>query len=254
MNTPSCPKCRAKFAIDDMNVKEAVAVCRACGAVTKLGVLAEDPAVASVDVSKPPGGCEVVELGNRIEVRASARSLSMAIGTALFGLFWNGIVSIFVLLAISGTLHVTGLGVPHWFPAPRQNGNLMSVGEVVFLWIFLTPFILIGTLLFLAFLVAVAGRCEVVVHSGRGMAATGIGPFMWRQKFDANAVKSVRIGETKWKQNDQTKPVVLIEADRTIRFGSGLTDQRKLWVTAILARTLTGEDRGNRPWLSSFRT
>lgn len=237
-----------------MNVKEAVAVCRACGAVTKLSALAEDPAVLSVDVSKPPEGCEVVELGDRIEVRASARSWGTAVGTALFGLFWNGIVSVFVILAIAGTLHVLGIGVPNWFPAPQANGGPMTVGTVLFLWIFLIPFMLIGTLIFVAFLIAIAGRCEVIVQSGRGTAGTGIGPLMWRQKFDANAVKSVRTGETTWKQNDQRKPLVLIEADRKVKFGSGLAEERRLWMTAVLARTLSGAERGNRPWLSSFRT
>lgn len=238
-----------------MNVREAVAVCRGCGAVTKLSLFAEEPELAGVDITRVPDGCEIVELGDRLEVRASTRSLGSAVAVALFGLFWNGIVSVFVLIAIAGSLHAAGVGVPSWFPSPStKGGGMITLGGVIFLWIFLIPFLSIGLLLIAVFLVSVAGKCEVIIESGRGTAGVGIGPVQWRQRFNAAAVTSVRTGQTNWKQNEQSKPLVLIKADKEVKFGSGLREDRRLWVTAVLSQALTGEGRERRPWLSSGRT
>lgn len=79
-----------------------------------------------------------------VNIGATHRSIGSAIGLLLFALFWNGIVSVFVLFAIAGTLKQFNIGLPEWFPAPNMNGEPMSLGMVLFLWIFLTPFIAIG--------------------------------------------------------------------------------------------------------------
>ena len=43
--------------------------------------------------------------------------------------------SVFVLVALAGTLRNLGIPLPHWFPAPNMNGSPISVGMTIFLWI-----------------------------------------------------------------------------------------------------------------------
>ena len=60
--------------------------------------------------------------------RARGRS-EAPVAVALFGLFWNGIVSVFVLIAIAGSLHAAGVGVPSWFPPVHQGGGMITAGR-----------------------------------------------------------------------------------------------------------------------------
>ena len=77
-------------------------------------------------------------------------------------------MSIVVLLAIAGTLRNLHVSAPSWFPAPVVNDSSMSVGMTIFLWLFLTPFILIGLAMIGAFLSCLAGRTEVRVGHSEG--------------------------------------------------------------------------------------
>lgn len=250
MGRIACPSCGADLPPDDINVREGVALCRACNTITRLIDLADQAEpVIDADPSTPPPGCQLIDdEPRRIVVRASARSLSGAAGAGCFAVFWNSIVLVFVLIALAGTWqHVIG-PVPSWFPAPnfgsggagsgQGQGQMMPLGMVIFLWIFLTPFILVGATMAFVALVSLGGRVEVRLEDALGIVRTAVGPLAWRRRFDASNVKAVRIGETSWKQNGQSKPVVEIEADRTVRFGSMLTDERRAWMVAVLKRLL----------------
>lgn len=176
-----CCKCSTEIAPDDVNVGEGVAYCRKCGTLTQLADLvanAEDN-LDSVDRGPPPRGCVVRDEGTQIIVRASAHSLVGAAGTLFATVFWNGIVSVFVLGAASGTIfHLFG-SVPSWFPVPSINGGSgsgMSLGMVIFLWIFLIPFIAAGAMLAGATLTLLFGRVEVRLRGPVGMVFMGFGP------------------------------------------------------------------------------
>ena len=246
-----CLECGDEIGPDDVNVGEGVAYCRGCGSLSRLSEILdqaegdrEDPFHPSaperqVDPDVPPRGCAIRDDGLQTTLRASARSAGGIAGGLFATLFWNGIVSIFVLVAIAGTLHHILGSVPSWFPAPNfSSGGGMPLGMVLFLWIFLLPFIGIGLLLAGAFLTSLLGRVEVRVRHNRGVAFTGFGPFGWKRRFDAGAVRSVRMGRTTWKENNRSKPVIVIEADRTIRIGSILSDDRRAWLAAALRRLL----------------
>lgn len=126
-------------------------------------------------------------------IGASHRSLGSALGLLAAGLFWNGIVSIFVLVALSGTFHLLDVRVPEWFPAPITNDAPMGTGMVVFLWIFLTPFIVIGMGMILGFLSSLAGKTEARLEGNCGTVFTGIGFLGWTRRFDPGNVQRVTI-------------------------------------------------------------
>ncbi len=139
-NTPKCPKCRRVIPGDDINVANDVAYCRSCNIGHTFSELVQNSSLQEeVDFHQPPSGVQCAMAGDEIKIWATHRSTGAAIVTLFFALFWNGIVSVFVLVAVASTLGHLGILVPDWFPAPEMNGNPMGVGMTIFLWLFLTP-------------------------------------------------------------------------------------------------------------------
>jgi hypothetical protein len=244
-----CPACNAEIPLADINIPEGVGLCRACGKLSRLADIADasDSADLASQPGPPPAGCRIDDDGAGITVRASCRSLSGAAGALFICLFWNGIVSIFVLLAFAG-LYTNLVGpLPHWFPAPGngKHNSGIPLGMCIFLCIFLIPFVTIGLVIFAGLLTCIAGETRVIISGATAAARTGIGPFGWTKRFDATAVKRISICQTTWKQNDQSRPLIHIEADRPIKFGSALTEERRNWMIAAL-RTLLIDPKHKR--------
>lgn len=236
MTNIRCPKCRAEISVADLNIQEGVGFCRVCQTLTRLRDLAEDPELAEVDTSKPPNGCFLRDLGGETVVTASTRSIGGAIVTFAIAAFWNGIVSVFVLLAIGATLHHIFGSVPAWFPAPSSGHNDLgdSLGELIFLWLFLTPFIVIGLGMMIALLMCLMGRVEVRLRGDAGIISNGVGPICWTRRFDTTGVRSVGLGLTRWQHNDQSLPLIEIKTElKTLRFGTQLPKERRAWLAAV---------------------
>ena len=122
MRTPTCSKCGKVIPADDVNVARDVAFCRSCNLASPLSSLASGLVLDSnVDLYQPPQGCWHRPTGMGSLVGASHRSLLMALPLLGVALFWNGIVSIFVSLALASTLQLLGAPVPEWFPAPATR-------------------------------------------------------------------------------------------------------------------------------------
>jgi hypothetical protein len=203
MTTPTCSRCGKTIPSEDINVANDVAYCRTCNLSHQLSALTQGTELdASIDLNRPPTGAWYRNDGTGPVIGATHRSLGMAIGALAISVFWNGIVSVFVLVAIAGTLRNLGLPQPSWFPVPNMNGSPMSVGMTIFFWIFLTPFILIGLLMIGAFLSALGGRTEVQMRNAEGVIFTGIGSLGYRRRFDASSVKDVRIDDKQWRDTD----------------------------------------------------
>lgn len=204
--------------------------------------------LAAVDISRPPAGAWYRDDGIELCVGATMRSVGGALALLAFSLFWNGIVSVFVSLAIAGTIQQLGFTVPAWFPSPTMKGSgihngIMSLGMVVFMWIFLTPFIVIGCAMIGGFLSCLFGRVEVTVRDAAGTVFTGIGAIGFRQRFDASAVTGVRIVEkvSVDSESGRTKSTrIVIDADRPVKFGSTMKDERRWFIAGALRKALVG--------------
>ncbi|MEX2217616.1 MAG: hypothetical protein WD749_02555 [Phycisphaerales bacterium] len=248
MSNLACPSCSAAIPADDVNIGEGVALCRACSTLSRLSALAATAplavqgTLAGVNPAAPPAGCSMSGNGVETVLVASCRSIPTAAVALGMAAFWNGIVSVFVLIAIASTLHHALGSVPAWFPAPPmgsgQGGAPMPLGMTLFLWVFLAPFIAIGAMLAGVVATLLVGRVEVRVRSDSASAFTGVGPLGWRRRFDPLHVRQVSIGQTTWKQNDQTRPVIVIEGESAIRIGSLLTETRRNWLGAALQEIL----------------
>lgn len=221
-----------------------VALCRGCNLIHKLSALIQAGELeANLDLTRPPAGTWYRSSGMGAMVGASHRSWGMALGALAFGLFWNGIVSVFVAVALSATLHHLHVPIPDWFPAPKMNKAEMGVGMTIFLWLFLTPFIAIGLVMIGAFFSSLAGRTEILVRHAEGMILTGIGPFAWRRRFNAQDVKDVRIDDRQWRDSDgdrQRKTQIIIElgSGKQIKFGSMLREDRRKFLAAAARKAL----------------
>ncbi len=236
-----CTQCGGAIAPDDINVAEGIAYCRECRTLNRLATLLEAADLSDVDPADPPTGCSMRDEGAQIVISASPRSLASAGGMIFFAVFWNGVVSVLVFPAIEGLLYHTLGAVPAWFPHhpfSGGSGQTLPIGMVIFLCFFLIPFVAIGLSAIAMVLTTLLGRCEVRLRGPEGIAFTGVGPFGWTRRFDASAVRSIRSGDAGWSEDNQQKVAVIIEADRTIRIGSILPEQRRRWMEAALRRLL----------------
>lgn len=244
MPTPTCPECGRVIPSDDVNVANDVAYCRACNLSHKLSTLTQIGELESgVDLNRPPAGAWRREAGVETVIGATHRAVGTAIGALAICLFWNGIVSIFVLLVTASTLRHLGITLPDWFPAPDLNGRPMSVGMMLFMWIFLTPFIVVGLIMLGAFLSALGGRTEVRISGSQGVVYTGIGALGWRRRFDPATVKDVRVEDRSWRDSDgdrrsKTSLVIETREGKLIRFGAMLKDERRKFVAVALRKGL----------------
>ncbi len=241
-----CLTCSKHIPADDVNVAEGVAFCRACGSLSRLADILADAETRAetglVDLGDPPAGCVFKDDGDVTRVIARCRSTGSVIGSLFICGFWNGIVSVFVVIALAGTIHQIYGSVPSWFPQPSgsngSSGMFNSVGGLLFMWLFLTPFILVGAALLGWFLTAAFGRCEVQLQGQRGTVFTGVGPIGWRRRFDTERITTVQMGKTTWTENDEHQPCLLMEADSTIRFASMMSRTRRAWMLGALRSLL----------------
>lgn len=245
MVTPVCSKCKRAIPAEDVNVASDIAFCRPCNLSHRLSELTLGLALdASADVNNPPAGAWFRNDGTEVVIGATHRSLGGALGLLFFALFWNGIVSVFVVLVVASTLRHLGISVPGWFPAPNMHDNSMSVGMTVFLWLFLTPFIAIGLAMIAAFLSCIGGRTEIRIQNENATVFSGIGSIGRRRRFEVSQVKTVRIDDHHWRDSDgdrrrKTNIVIETHAGKLIKFGSMLSAERRKFVASAARARLT---------------
>ena len=237
MTDHHCPSCETLLPSESINITEGVALCPSCGKLARLSDVIDYERPSKEIVNNPPPGCTLTNDIHSTLIRISLRSFGGFLGALFVCLFWNGITSIFVLIALAG-LYTNLVGpLPASFPAPQMDDN-MELGMTLFLCLFLTPFVLIGLGMLGAVLLSMMG--SIVVRIGRDWATvkTGVGPIGYTRRFDPRQVRSITTGQTKWKSNDETKPLIEIKADRTVRFAAGLEEAKRDWLVAVLRRLL----------------
>jgi hypothetical protein len=240
MNTPTCPACQRVIPADDINVSRDVAFCRACNLSHALSDLTHaDEELARVDLNRPPSGTWHRNTAIGRAVGASHFSLKNAAGLLFITLFWNGIVSVFVTLAIAAALKNLNIPAPEWFPNPKMNGKEMGAGPTIFLWLFLTPFLTIGFFLAASLLSTLFGRTEVEVSGGIAAIRVGIGPLSWTRRVDLTQMRALRLHQSVNRNGAHTE-VILAEtnAGKEIKFGSLLPDVRRRYLIAALKQLL----------------
>jgi hypothetical protein len=239
--TPTCPQCGQPIPEADVNVGKGVAYCRRCHLLHDLSELLDSAELDfAPELNAPPPGTWLREDGFRTVVGATHRSLGQAAGLLFVVCFWNGIVSVFVTVATLGTLHQFGVPPPSWVPKMQEGGVFPHGGILIFLWLFLTPFIVIGVGMIMAFLSAVCGRTEVQLTGSDGFVYVALGPLGYRRRFDPAQVQSVKIVTNSVTKSGQPQYVIRmeIESRKPIKFGSMLREDRRRYLAAQVNRLL----------------
>jgi len=241
--TPTCPRCKQAIPSEDINVAKDIAFCRNCDLSHRLSDLATGLVVDDeVDVNRPPAGVWYERNNCSVVIGATHRSLGQAFGLLFFCLFWNGIVSVFLSMAVISTLQHLGVTLSSWVHPPTSRGGPVPVGLTIFLWIFLTPFIAVGFILLGAFLSSLAGRTQIRIEDRQGTLSTGIGPLSFRKRFSTAEVRGVQLEERPWRDsrgNSRCQTQIVIETDgNPIKFGSMLSPERRRFVASALKKEL----------------
>lgn len=248
MSNP-CPNCDADLPTAAINLTEGVALCPSCGRLSPLRAVARAQQ-ARAPASPPPHGCRVRSDGLQTRLVVSTRSLPKAAVALFLAVFWNSVVSVFVLVVAAGYWIRLAGSLPDWFPMPPSGsagperggsggtGLALPLGVLIFMTLFLTPFIAIGLGLIGSVLLSLGGRTEVRLGAGRGSVFTGIGPLGWTRRFDPGRVNTVRTTRQGFGRRGRSAEEVLIAADRRIRTGSMLNGEQRRWLVSEIRRRI----------------
>jgi hypothetical protein len=199
----NCPRCSAIIAVEDVNVREGIALCRACRNVVRASELVEG-APSSLDLAVPPGAWDVTEGGER-RIGATTRS-PFALFLVPFMVVWSG--------GSLGGLYGRQIRSGHFDPIQSVFG---------------IPFIL-GSLMFWAIaLMHVAGRVEVRIRGRDASVFTGVGPIGRTQRFHLGEFTSIREG-----RGGRGQASIVLEGARRVTFGQFLTPARRFFLAQSL--------------------
>jgi hypothetical protein len=255
-----CPQCDHPIAYESINIKEGVACCDPCRKLFRLSELNWSHRSREEVLAKTPLGCSKVEWGQSLTLTASARSIPTFIGLSFACLFCNGILSVFLSIAIAGLWANLVGPIPGWFPMPggvRQgrpimNDAPMNLGTTLFLCLFLIPFVTVGTGLVLGAMFSLLGRVKVVIDQVESYVSTGIGFLSWKNRFDPMGIDSVKFSNSSGDGESAPKSSIQLVGEDTIEFGSTLPSHRRQWLAACLQEIFSPNDisRDSRPvWL-----
>jgi|GEM_PF-448822 len=229
----ACPFCGVLLAHGQINIKEDVARCTSCGRLSKLSDVVEYVETGR-RAQQMPAGCSITGTGNEIQIRATLRSIPKLPDALATAILFNGVISIFALMAIAGLWSNLVGPVPGFLPEPEMNGGPLTLGPTITLCIFLIPLIVLGIDLALSFFLYLLGQVDVRITKHDASVRTSVGPFSRMKRFDPNAVMSVEITETRWRSNRLNNLVIQVDADEKIKFGRMLTEPRQDWLRSVL--------------------
>ncbi len=212
----TCPGCAKEIPLNDVNPSTDVAFCRACGKTYSFAELSTDAADADADLTTPPPGTWVRELGGVFEVGSTTRS-AIAFFLVPFVAIWSG----------------GSLGGIYGTQFYKHRFDLMQS-------LFGIPFLLGSLFLIPVTLMAVFGKIIIRRTGDIGSVALGFGPFFYTRRFRWSEIKRIHATFARYRQNGQNVPIIeLVNDSKPIRFGSQLSEPRRKFLLAILKRLHT---------------
>lgn len=199
-----CPLCHQVVPPNQVNIQTDLAFCPVCNEGFKIS----ENSVTELNqeiLLNPPKGTWFREEPARIVLGATTRS-PIAIFLVPFMMVWSG-----------GSLGgIYGTQILH------RHFNL---GQSLFGIPFLIGTVFIGS----AALMATFGKVEISI--GRvSTIFTGIGSLGWTRRFNWLSVKSIREDFGNFNENGRPQRLIYIEGDNTLKFGSGLTENRRSFI------------------------
>jgi hypothetical protein len=243
---PYCPSCDHEIEEAEVNITEGVALCNECGQLSQLSELNFLKLPAEETLNSPPKSANITANRERINIHLSLFSIPQLAGSLFATLFWNGIVCLFLTLAVAAVCYNTIGYVPDWIPVPGleegkpvMNDKVMGVGMTVFFCLFLTPFVIIGTFLFCNTALRLGGSTVIIIDKNRSTVSTGISFIRLMKTFDPYKVKRIDLTLNKFNQNQESYVIEMeIEGHKAVKFGRSLSQSQQEWLITVLRQIL----------------
>jgi hypothetical protein len=219
MNT-TCPECRSRIAMDDVNVSTDLALCRGCGKTFSFSEIVGGSATDGPDLAAPPTGASFEQFPRGFRVGASTRSW-MALFIVPFTCVWSG-------MSLSG-IYGRQITSRHFEPFSSLFGLPFMIGSV--------------------FLVAmcamtIAGKVELSQSEDRLSVFIGVSKLGWSRTFLWSDFSSAREDGRRngFNWNGQGH-VIVMEGKRRVAFGSMWNEENRYFVLSALKKMLRDTNR-----------
>lgn len=236
-----CPCCDYPLEAKNINISEGVALCPKCGELSQLSNLNFSGSTTEEALSKKSKRTKLRSDTNQIKVTFYLFSFPKFVVSLAISIFWNGIVSVFLSLAVAAVFYNFVGFVPEWLPAPGledgqpiMNDEVMGVGMTLFLCAFLTPFVVIGMGMIINTLLRLCGTSNIVIKKHRSYVSTGIAFIQRKKYFEAHEVDSVKCVLAKSDEGNQERYEIEIISGKKMKFGSLLSEAQLNWASAFL--------------------
>lgn len=240
-----CPACDNEITPSNIDLSEGVALCSGYGQLSQLSNLNFGGSTTDEILSNRSNDIKINIDSNRIEVILSLFSIYKFLGSLLVSIFWNGIVSVFLSIAVAAVYYNLYGPVPDWFPTPGldngrpiMNDEVMGVGMTNFLCAFLTPFVIICAGRIVNTLLRLIGTTKINIDRNNSYVSTSISFVRLKRQFDPMNVRSIKYVLSKLNQENQTNYAIEISSTRNIKFGLLLSENQKNWASTFLRAVL----------------
>lgn len=214
-----CPNCGKQLPLDDVNMAQDMALCRACGYAGAFLSASAVPPMTDEEMARPPKRVTLRrEFGDALTITCRPKKTALLF-LVPFTAFWSGI-------------SMAGIYV-----VPLATGN--------FEWklgLFGLPF-LIGTIGFLiAILYTLFGATKVTLAKGRVRIFMGVFGAGRTRELACGPGTTVTIEKSGYRVNHVPQPeIVLTSGERKLKFGAmGLSNEAQNYVAAVLRRAADG--------------
>lgn len=247
---PYCPSCDQQITDKEINITEGVALCSQCGKLSQLSTLNYLEAPVKNNLSKTPRKVKIHSSRDQLKLHISLRSIGIFLGSLFTSVFWNGITSLFLCIAVSAVCYNTIGYVPEWLPKvgiedgrPIMNDEVMGPGITIGLCIFLIPFVTIGLYMISLSILSIFGSCIITIDKKSSSISTGI-LFLRRTKsFTTLDVQSIQIENRRDDESTHNQSIKIASKNRKdLKFGSLMNTKLKQWVYLMLKQLLIHKD------------
>ena len=214
-----CPNCEKELPLDDVNMAQDMALCRACGyRGAFLGAMSV-PQMTDEEMARPPKRVSLQrEFGDALTITCRPKKTALLF-LVPFTALWSGV-------------SMTGIYI-----VPLATGQFdWKMG------LFGLPF-LIGTLGFLfAILYTLFGATKVTLAKGRVQVFMGVFGLGRTREMECGKGTKVTIEKSGYRVNNVPQPeVVLTSGETKFKFGAmGLSNEVQTYVAAVLRRAAGG--------------
>lgn len=214
-----CPNCGKPLPLDDVNMAQDMALCRACGYTGPFLSAATVPTMTDEEMARPPKRVSL-QRGFDDSLTITCRPKKTALLFLIpFTALWSGV-------------SMTGIYI-----VPLMNGTFDAK-----MGLFGLPFLL-GTIGFLiAILYTLFGATKVTLAKGRVQVFMGVFGLGRKREMECGKGTTVTIEKSGYRVNDVPQPeIVLTSGEKKFKFGAmGLSNDVQTYVAAVLRRAAGG--------------